>query len=99
MSMDTLDFEAPLAALQKENESLTEYPAEAGKEREIARLSTKLDERRREIYSKLTPWQTVQVARHSQRPYVLDYIEHLFYGFRRDRRRPPLSSHTDLTVS
>ena len=81
MGMDILDFEAPLAALQKEIESLTGYPADAGKEREIARLSTKLDEMRREIYSKLTPWQTVQVARHSQRPYVLDFIEHLFTDF------------------
>ena len=81
MGMDSLDFESPLAALQKEIESLTGYPADAGKEREIARLSTKLDEMRREIYSKLTPWQTVQVARHSQRPYVLDFIEHLFTDF------------------
>ncbi len=81
MGMDILDFEAPLAALQKEIESLTGYPADAGKEREIARLSTKLDEMRREIYSKLTPWQTVQVARHSRRPYVLDFIEHLFTDF------------------
>ncbi len=81
MGMDILDFEAPLSALQKEIESLTGYPADAGKEREIARLSTKLDEMRREIYSKLTPWQTVQVARHSRRPYVLDFIEHLFTDF------------------
>ena len=81
MGLDILDFEAPLSALQKEIESLTGYPADAGKEREIARLSTKLDEMRREIYSKLTPWQTVQVARHSRRPYVLDFIEHLFTDF------------------
>ena len=81
MGMDILDFEAPLSALQKEIESLTGYPADAGKEREIARLSTKLDEMRREIYSKLTPWQTVQLARHSRRPYVLDFIEHLFTDF------------------
>ena len=89
MGMDTLDFEAPLAALQKEIESLTGYPAEAGKEREIARLSTKLDQMRREIYSKLTPWQSVQVARHSQRPYTLDFIDRLFTDFveiRGDRR-------------
>jgi len=89
MAADTLVFEAPLAALQKEIESLTGYPADSGKEREIARLETKLDEMRREIYEKLTPWQTVQVARHSQRPYTLDIIEHLFDDFvelRGDRR-------------
>jgi acetyl-CoA carboxylase carboxyl transferase subunit alpha len=81
MATETLDFEAPLTALQKEIESLTGYPEDAGKEREIARLQTKLDAMRRQVYSKLTPWQTVQVARHSQRPYPLDFIEHLFTDF------------------
>lgn len=81
MAAETLDFEAPLAALQKEIESLTGYPEDAGKEREIARLQTKLDAMRREVYAKLSPWQTVQVARHSQRPYPLDFIEHLFTDF------------------
>lgn len=79
--METLDFEAPLAALQKEIESLIGYPEDARKEREIARLQTKLDAMRREVYSKLTPWQTVQVARHPQRPYPLDFVEHLFTDF------------------
>lgn len=81
MGTETLDFEAPLAALQKEIESLTGYPEDLGKEREIARLQTKLDAMRREIYAKLTPWQRVQVARHGQRPYALDFIEHLFTDY------------------
>lgn len=81
MAAEALDFEAPLAALQKEIESLTGYPEDAGKEREIARLQTKLDDMRREIYATLTPWQKVQVARHSQRPYALDFIQYLFTDF------------------
>ncbi len=81
MASDILEFEQPLAALQKEIESLTGYPADAQKEREIARLQTKLDEMRREIYGKLTAWQKVLVARHSQRPYTLDFIEYLFTDF------------------
>ena len=81
MATETLDFEAPLAALQKEIESLTGYPEDTGKEREIARLQTKLDAMRREIYAKLTPWQRVQIARHPQRPYALDFIEHLFTDY------------------
>lgn len=81
MAAESLDFEAPLAALQKEIESLTGYPEDAGKEREIARLQTKLDDMRREIYSQLTPWQKVQVARHAQRPYSLDFIQLLFTDF------------------
>lgn len=79
--METLDFEAPLIALQKEIEALTGYPAEAGKEREIARLEQKLDATRKQIYSQLSAWQKVQVARHPQRPYTLDFIEHLFTDF------------------
>ncbi len=81
MAVESLDFEAPLTALKKEIESLTGYPEDTGKEREIARLQTKLDAMRREIYAKLTPWQRVQVARHSQRPYALDFIEHLFTDY------------------
>lgn len=98
MAGETLDFEAPLAALQKEIESLTGYPEAAGKEREIARLQTKLQEKRREIYAKLTPWQKVQVARHSQRPYTLDFIGRLFTDFveikgdRRFREDPAIVS-------
>jgi acetyl-CoA carboxylase carboxyl transferase subunit alpha len=89
MAIETLEFEAPLLALQKEIEALTGYPADAQKEREIARLQQKLDERRREIYAGLSAWQTVLVARHPQRPYTLDFIELLFTDFmeiRGDRR-------------
>jgi len=81
MGTEALDFEAPLAALQKEIESLTGYPEDTGKEREIARLQTKLDAMRREIYAKLTPWQRVQVARHARRPYALDFIQYLFTDY------------------
>lgn len=81
MAIESLEFEAPLLALQKEIEALTGYPADAHKEREIARLQQKLDEMRRQIYAGLTPWQKVLVARHPQRPYTLDFIEHLFTDF------------------
>lgn len=81
MAVETLDFEAPLLSLQKEIEALTGYPADSRKDREIARLQQKLDEMRRDIYSRLTPWQKVQVARHPQRPYTLDFIAQLFTDF------------------
>jgi acetyl-CoA carboxylase carboxyl transferase subunit alpha len=81
MPMETLEFEAPLLSLQREIEALTGYPADSHKEREIARLQQKLDDMRRDIYSRLTPWQKVMVARHPQRPYTLDFIEHLFSDF------------------
>jgi len=81
MAIETLEFEAPLLSLQREIEALTGYPADAHKEREIARLQQKLDEMRRDIYGHLSPWQKVQVARHPQRPYTLDFVEHLFNDF------------------
>jgi len=81
MAAETLEFEAPLLSLQREIEALTGYPADAQKEREIVRLQQKLDEMRRDIYARLSPWQKVLVARHPQRPYTLDFIEHLFNDF------------------
>ncbi len=81
MPVEVLDFEGPLAELQKQIESLTGYPEEAGKDREIRRLREKLDRARQEIFSKLTPWQKVQVARHPHRPYTLDLVHLLFRDF------------------
>jgi acetyl-CoA carboxylase carboxyl transferase subunit alpha len=78
---ESLDFEAPLVALQKEIEALTGYPDDAEKASEIARLKEKLTEKRQEVYASLTPMQKVLVARHPQRPYFLDYVSLLFEDF------------------
>ncbi|MEX0638389.1 MAG: acetyl-CoA carboxylase carboxyltransferase subunit alpha, partial [Burkholderiales bacterium] len=48
---------------------------------EIQRLTKKSQALTKEIYAKLTPWQVAQVARHSQRPYTLDYVGMLFTGY------------------
>jgi acetyl-CoA carboxylase carboxyl transferase subunit alpha len=48
---------------------------------EISRLRTKTENQLKDIYSKLTPWQIAQVARHPQRPYTLDYISLMFTDF------------------
>ena len=48
---------------------------------EIVRLQKKSQTLTKSIYAKLTPWQVSQVARHPQRPYTLDYIQHLFTDF------------------
>ncbi len=81
MAGDQYGFEAPLIALQKEIEALTGYPEDAKKEQEVAQLQEKLEQMRRDIYSRLTAWQKVQVARHPQRPYFRDYLELLFCDF------------------
>ena len=48
---------------------------------EIAGLRKRIDQIRGELYRRLTPWQRVQVARHANRPYMLDYVERLCTEF------------------
>jgi acetyl-CoA carboxylase carboxyl transferase subunit alpha len=48
---------------------------------EIATMEAKLAETRRLVYENLTPWQRVQIARHTQRPFMLDYVAHAFTDF------------------
>jgi acetyl-CoA carboxylase carboxyl transferase subunit alpha len=78
---DVVDFEAPLKELQKQIDELARFPGDPAKEREAARLRRDLDQKRREVYSRLTPWQKTLVARHPNRPYVLDYVQALFSEF------------------
>jgi acetyl-CoA carboxylase carboxyl transferase subunit alpha len=72
----TLDFEKPLAELEKQIDHLKRLAEnrELDVGAEIAPLTKKLEDLRHEIYDDLTPMQVVQVARHPKRPYTLDYI-------------------------
>jgi len=74
-----LDFEKPILELQQKLQDLRQHPENHSMgftwEEEIQQLERKLDEARRQIYSNLTPWQRVQLARHPRRPYTLDYIQ------------------------
>ena len=72
------DFEAPLLELQQRLEELRAYPGDPVKEREGAKLAQELDQKRREIFGKLTAWQKTLVARHPNRPYTLDYVNAFF---------------------
>jgi acetyl-CoA carboxylase carboxyl transferase subunit alpha len=78
---DLLEFEAPIAILQKEVEALSMLPATADRTRDIARLQERITAIRRDLYAALTPWQRVLVARHPARPATLDYVEQLFTDF------------------
>jgi len=78
---DTLDFEEPVAVLLKEIEALSMMPVTPEREREIESLRRRADSIRAEIYTTLTPWQRVQVARHPNRPYMLDYVGMMFTDF------------------
>ena len=81
MPADTLDFEEPVAILLKEVEALSMMPSTPQREREIAGLNRRIESIRAELYSRLTPWQRVLVARHPARPTILDYVSRLFTDF------------------
>jgi acetyl-CoA carboxylase carboxyl transferase subunit alpha len=78
---ETLDFEAPIAKLLQELESLNDLPRTDAHQRAIDSLQVRLYTVRGEVYASLTPWQRVQVARHPNRPGLDGFIERLFTGF------------------
>ncbi|AMY10300.1 Acetyl-coenzyme A carboxylase carboxyl transferase subunit alpha [Luteitalea pratensis] len=81
MSVDTLEFEEPVAALLKEIAQLGSQPPTPERAGEIARLQTRAKQVRQDLFARLTPWQRVLVARHPQRPYLLDYVARIWPNF------------------
>jgi acetyl-CoA carboxylase carboxyl transferase subunit alpha len=81
MPPDTLEFEEPIAVLLKEIEALSMLPQTPERQRSIESLQRRVESIRGEIYQHLTPWQRVLVARHPNRPTVLDYVDRLFTEF------------------
>jgi acetyl-CoA carboxylase carboxyl transferase subunit alpha len=80
--MDHLDFEKPIVDLEAEIETLKSQAVSSTEAAEkLHELKQKLIEVTREIYSNLTPWQTVQVARHKNRPHTVDYLSLVFEEF------------------
>lgn len=78
-----LDFERPLVELQNKIEEMTRYASERGIDlsTEITAMREKLQEVEKSIFSQLTPWQRIQLARHPDRPYFLDYITRMTTDF------------------
>lgn len=80
-----LDFEKPIYELQAKLDDLRAHPDKHSLgiswENELRQLETKLEKAREDIFTNLTPWQRVQLARHPKRPYVLDYLHSTFQGF------------------
>ena len=83
MDPNYLEFEQPIAELEAKIRELrlVGVDNELNINEEIQRLKDKSSRLTEKIYSKLTPWQISQVARHPLRPYTLDYIEHIFTEF------------------
>jgi acetyl-CoA carboxylase carboxyl transferase subunit alpha len=81
MPADLLEFEEPLNPLLKEIDALSTQPRTRERQQALDGLQRRLDELRTDIYSRLTPWQRVMVARHNNRPTLLDYVDRLFTEF------------------
>lgn len=81
--MQLLEFEKPAAELERELEKLRAKAASQNIDMsaEISIMEGKLAETRAAIYKNLTPWQRVQIARHTNRPFMLDYVALAFTDF------------------
>jgi len=80
MELQPLDFEKPIFELERRLQDLKEHSDEHDVDLNpaVKAVEAKLRETRRQVYSNLTAWQRVQIARHVQRPFALDYIERCF---------------------
>ncbi|MDX1706197.1 acetyl-CoA carboxylase carboxyl transferase subunit alpha [Pseudidiomarina sp.] len=85
MSLQFLDFEKPIAELQAQIEELKSVSAKGdfdiNVEDEVRTLQQKREQLIKKIFGDLGAWQVAQLARHPERPYTLDYIEHMFTDF------------------
>ena len=78
-----LDFEKPVSELQKKIDELQNISKDNKLDvsSELEALVNKLETMKKDIYTNLSAWQRIQLSRHPERPYTLDYIEHLFTDF------------------
>lgn len=78
-----LEFEKPIVELEKKISDMKDFSVGESVELsgEIASLEKKLEKLRGEVYSKLSRWQKVQIARHPKRPYALDYVNMITTDF------------------
>ncbi len=81
--MAGLDFEKPIAELEKKIQELKNFISDKKIDlnSEVTRLEDKLERLKKDTYGNLTAWQRVQLARHPQRPYTLDYINMIMSDF------------------
>lgn len=83
MNINFLDFEQPIAELEAKIQELRMVgtDADVNLSEEIDRLESKCNLLIKETFSKLSPWQVTQLARHPQRPHTADYIQRIFTEF------------------
>ena len=82
MTMERLDFEQPIVELEEQLNKAIQLGEDnnADVTKIVSDIEKKLSKLRKEIYENLTAWQRVQISRHPNRPYTLDYIEMLTKG-------------------
>lgn len=83
MQLHFLDYEQPIAELEAKIDELRYMSSdtELNITEEIQKLKEKSEALTRSIFASLSPWQVTQMARHPQRPYTLDYVQHLLTDF------------------
>lgn len=83
MNINFLDFEQPIAELEAKIQELRMVGTDAdiNLSEEISRLEHKCNQLIKDTFSRLTPWQVTQLARHPQRPHTIDYISRIFTEF------------------
>ena len=83
MKVQALDFEKPIAELEEQLEKLREKAngTDLGVDSEVGKIEKKIGALKKEIYDNLTAWQRVQIARHTARPFALDYLSLCFEDF------------------
>jgi acetyl-CoA carboxylase carboxyl transferase subunit alpha len=83
MKIQPLAFEKPIVELEKKLEEIKRHSRsqDINLDPEVQRMQAKIDELKRDVYARLTAWQRVSIARHQQRPYMLNYITLAFSDF------------------
>ncbi|MEM9280607.1 MAG: acetyl-CoA carboxylase carboxyltransferase subunit alpha [Verrucomicrobiota bacterium] len=83
MITEPLEFEKPIVNLERQLSELRDKAADSDIDMssEMKRIEDKLTKTKTDIYRNLSSWQRVQIARHTQRPFMLDYVEHSFDDF------------------
>jgi acetyl-CoA carboxylase carboxyl transferase subunit alpha len=83
MKPKSLEFEKPIADLELKLEEIKKHVhgQDMDLDPEVRRMQEKIDRTKAEIYANLTAWQRVQIARHTERPFFLDYVERAFTDF------------------
>lgn len=81
MAKVVLDFEKPVVELEQKLEELRRYADNPAIAEEVNKLEKRMMDLQKSVYSGLTRWQKVQLARHPDRPYTLDYVNSITTDF------------------